>query len=82
MSVPWTSRIGVALVHTYQLLISPLVGGACRFEPSCSEYAIKAIEQHGLFAGGRLAARRVMKCHPFGPHGLDPVPGDSRSTRP
>ena len=82
MPVPWTSRLAVALVHTYQLLLSPFVGGACRFEPSCSTYAIQAIEQHGFFAGGRLAARRVMKCHPFGPHGLDPVPGDSRSTRP
>lgn len=82
MSLPWTSRAGVALVHAYQLLISPFVGGACRFEPSCSKYAITAIEQHGLFAGGRLAVRRVMKCHPLGPHGFDPVPGNSRSTRP
>jgi uncharacterized protein len=81
MPVRWTSRIGVALIHAYQLLVSPFVGGACRFEPSCSTYAIQAIEQHGLLAGGRLAARRVMKCHPFGPHGLDPVPGDSRPTR-
>ena len=82
MPLPWTSRLGVALVQTYQLLLSPFVGGACRFEPSCSTYAIQAIEQHGLISGGRLAVRRVMKCHPFGPHGLDPVPGDSRSTRP
>ena len=82
MSVPWTSRIGVAVVRAYQLLLSPFAGGACRFDPSCSAYAIKAIELHGLLAGGRLAARRVMKCHPFGAHGFDPVPGDSRSTRP
>lgn len=82
MSVPWTSRIGVALVHAYQLVLSPFVGGGCRFEPSCSTYAITAIEQHGLLAGGRLAARRLMKCHPFGAHGFDPVPGRSRSTRP
>ena len=82
MPLPWTSRLGVALVQTYQLLLSPFVGGACRFEPSCSTYAIQAIEQHGLISGGRLAVRRVMKCHPFGPHGLDPVPGDPRSTRP
>jgi putative membrane protein insertion efficiency factor len=81
MRVPWTSRVGVALVRAYQLLLSPFAGGACRFEPSCSAYAIEAIEQHGLFAGGRLAVRRVMKCHPFGPHGLDPVPGATRSTR-
>lgn len=81
MPVSWTSRVVVALVHTYQLLLSPFLGGACRFEPSCSNYAVTAIEQHGLIAGGRLAVRRVLKCHPFGPHGLDPVPGDSRSTR-
>jgi uncharacterized protein len=82
MRVSWTARIGVAFVHAYQLLLSPFTGGACRFEPSCSAYAIEAIERHGLLIGGRLAVRRVLKCHPFGPHGLDPVPGDSRSTRP
>lgn len=81
MRVSLTARIVVALVHTYQLLVSPFLGGACRFEPSCSHYAVRAIEQHGLIAGGRLAVRRVLKCHPFGPHGLDPVPGDSRPTR-
>ena len=81
MRVSWTSRIVVALVHAYQLLLSPFLGGACRFEPSCSNYAVTAIEQHGVLAGGRLAVRRVLKCHPLGPHGLDPVPGDSRSTR-
>ena len=82
MPIRWTTRIAVALIHAYQLLLSPLAGGACRFEPSCSAYAIEAIERHGILAGGRLAVRRVMKCHPFGPHGLDPVPGDTRSTRP
>jgi putative membrane protein insertion efficiency factor len=81
MHIKWTTRIAVALVHAYQLLLSPFTGGSCRFEPSCSAYAIEAIERYGLIAGGRLAARRVMKCHPFGPHGLDPVPGDIRSTR-
>lgn len=81
MRVSWPSRIAVALVHAYQLLLSPFMGGACRFEPSCSKYAVTAIEQHGVLAGGRLAVRRVLKCHPFGPHGLDPVPGDSRSNR-
>jgi putative membrane protein insertion efficiency factor len=76
-----TGRIGVVLVHAYQLLLSPLLGGACRFEPSCSTYAISAFEKHGLLRGGWLALRRVMKCHPFGPHGLDPVPDDSPSAR-
>lgn len=82
MTTPhWSSRVGVAVVHVYQLLLSPFLGGACRFEPSCSAYAVTAIEQYGLLAGGKLAARRIMKCHPFGSHGIDPVPGNPRSTR-
>lgn len=82
MAVPWTARLGVAFVHAYQLLLSPFLGGACRFEPSCSKYAIVAFERHGLLVGGWFALRRVLKCHPFGPQGLDPVPGESRLTRP
>jgi putative membrane protein insertion efficiency factor len=74
--------LGIVLVKAYQLLLSPFVGGACRFEPSCSTYAITAFEQHGFWRGGWLACRRIIKCHPFGPHGFDPVPGDSRSSRP
>lgn len=81
MNRPWPTRIGVGLVHGYQLLLSPFLGGACRFEPSCSAYAIQAIERHGLLAGARLALRRIMKCHPFGSHGFDPVPGDGRPNR-
>jgi putative membrane protein insertion efficiency factor len=81
MSMRWTTRLGVAAVHAYQLVLSPFLGGSCRFEPSCSHYAIAAISQHGLRRGGWLAVRRILKCHPFGPHGLDPVPGDSRSAR-
>ena len=82
MRVTLMTRVALALIHAYQLLLSPFTGGSCRFEPSCSAYAIEAIERHGLIAGGRLAVRRVIKCHPFGPHGLDPVPGDTRSIRP
>ncbi|MDA1305665.1 MAG: membrane protein insertion efficiency factor YidD [Acidobacteria bacterium] len=67
-------RLGVVLVRTYQMLLSPFSGGACRFEPSCSEYAITAIELHGLLRGMRLTLVRVSKCHPFGSHGVDPVP--------
>ncbi len=70
----WSRRFGVLLVHSYQVLVSPFMGGACRFEPSCSAYAITALEQHGLWRGARLALRRVTKCHPFGSHGVDPVP--------
>jgi len=68
---------GVAVVRAYQLLLSPFFGGACRFDPSCSTYAITAFRQHGLIRGGWLALRRVARCHPFGSHGFDPVPGDS-----
>jgi len=69
--------VGVAIVHAYQLFLSPFLGGACRFDPSCSTYAIAAFRQHGLIRGGWLAVRRIGRCHPFGSHGFDPVPGDS-----
>lgn len=73
--------LGILIVKAYQLLLSPFAGGACRFEPSCSAYAIGAFESHGLLRGGWLTFRRITKCHPFGPHGLDPVPGDHPSSR-
>ncbi|MEZ5316665.1 MAG: membrane protein insertion efficiency factor YidD [Vicinamibacterales bacterium] len=64
----------MTLVHAYQLLLSPFVGGACRFEPSCSKYAVEALERHGLLRGTWLAVRRLMRCHPFAAPGIDPVP--------
>jgi len=70
----WTVRLGVTLVRAYQLLLSPFAGGACRFYPTCSEYAMEAITTHGLARGGWLAIRRVSRCHPFAGHGVDPVP--------
>jgi putative membrane protein insertion efficiency factor len=63
MRVSWTSRIVVALVHTYQLLLSPFLGGACRFEPSCSNYAVTAIEQHGVIARTGEAAADALEVH-------------------
>jgi putative membrane protein insertion efficiency factor len=70
-----SARFGVLLVRAYQLLLGPFMGGACRFEPSCSEYAVAAIAEHGLVRGSVLAARRVARCHPFGhAAGSDPVP--------
>ena len=71
-SIP--ALVAIALVRIYQLLISPFLGPACRFEPSCSRYAIEAIERHGVLRGGRLAARRLARCHPLGSSGFDPVP--------
>jgi putative membrane protein insertion efficiency factor len=67
-------RVGLVVIRGYQLLIAPFSGGACRFEPTCSAYAVEAIERHGAVRGGRLALRRVARCHPFAQPGLDPVP--------
>ncbi|MBZ9556661.1 MULTISPECIES: membrane protein insertion efficiency factor YidD [Modicisalibacter] len=65
----------VALIKGYQLLISPLLGPRCRFWPSCSHYALEALRCHGLRRGGWLAVKRILRCHPASPGGLDPVPG-------
>jgi putative membrane protein insertion efficiency factor len=67
-------RFAVTLVRGYQLLLAPFSGGACRFEPSCSAYAMEAIEIHGAVRGLWLAVRRVLRCHPFSTAGIDPVP--------
>ena len=74
------ARVGMLVIHAYQLLLSPFSGGACRFEPSCSAYAIEALERHGALRGSWLAIRRVARCHPLSSPGLDPVP--PASTRP
>lgn len=66
--------VALALIRLWQLTISPLLGPACRFEPSCSRYAAEAIERFGVLRGGTLAVRRVGRCHPFHPGGFDPVP--------
>jgi putative membrane protein insertion efficiency factor len=64
-----------AMIRVYQLLISPLLGPRCRFMPSCSAYAAEAIAVHGPARGLWLGARRVLRCHPWGDGGYDPVPG-------
>ena len=61
-------------VRAYRLVASPWVGNACRFQPTCSAYAIEAIERHGAGRGFWLALRRIGRCHPWSPGGLDPVP--------
>lgn len=66
--------LGVKLLHGYRYLLSPWVGNQCRFYPSCSHYAEKALTTHGFLAGIYLTARRLIKCHPWHPGGLDPVP--------
>jgi putative membrane protein insertion efficiency factor len=64
----------VAGLRVYKRLVSPLLPPACRFAPTCSEYAAEAIEKHGLVRGVRLAAGRIVKCAPWHPGGFDPVP--------
>lgn len=73
----WSVRIGVGAVRLYQIFLSPFLGGHCRFHPSCSVYAIEAIETHGLWRGTRLAMARMGRCHPWGGQGYDPVPPPS-----
>jgi putative membrane protein insertion efficiency factor len=62
------------LVRAYQLILGPFLGGACRFYPSCSNYAMQAIERHGARRGAALAAKRLLRCHPFSQGGVDLVP--------
>ena len=68
------ARILVTFVRGYQIAISPLLPPACRYTPSCSQYAIEALQRHGALKGGWLALRRIGRCHPFRPGGYDPVP--------
>lgn len=67
-------RLLLALVRGYRLLLSPWWGNQCRFTPTCSEYAIEALERHGAARGTWLAMRRVARCHPWRHGGFDPVP--------
>lgn len=68
-------RAMIFLIRTYQTTLSPrFSGGACRYTPTCSQYAIEAIEVHGVFKGSLLAARRILRCNPLFKGGYDPVP--------
>jgi putative membrane protein insertion efficiency factor len=68
------ARVLMAAVRLYRLLLSPWLGSACRFEPTCSAYALLALDNHGAAAGSYLAAARLLRCHPWCAGGLDPVP--------
>lgn len=64
----------ILLIRFYQGAISPMFPGACRFQPTCSQYALEAIRRHGPLKGGWLALKRICRCHPWGGSGYDPVP--------
>ena len=66
-------KLILAFLLCYQRFVSPLTAPACRFYPSCSEYALQAIKRYGLWCGLWLSLRRILKCHPFHPGGYDPV---------
>ncbi|HEX8515379.1 MAG TPA: membrane protein insertion efficiency factor YidD [Bacteroidia bacterium] len=68
------SYLFIGLIKLYQYSISPLLGPACRFTPSCSQYGVEALKKHGFLKGIYLAVKRFSSCHPWGGHGHDPVP--------
>lgn len=70
----FAARILSLPVKAYRLIFSPWVGHNCRYQPTCSAYALEALEKHGAIKGGWLAARRILRCHPWGKSGYDPVP--------
>ena len=70
------ARILIGAVRVYQLAISSWTPSSCRFMPSCSAYAIEALERHGALRGAWLTLRRLGRCHPWGGHGYDPVPAE------
>jgi putative membrane protein insertion efficiency factor len=72
----------VALVRVYQHVLSPLWPATCRYVPTCSQYAVEALRLHGPLRGGWLALRRIGRCHPWGRHGWDPVPGSPDAAHP
>ena len=68
------SRLFLSLIRIYKMMISPYMPGQCRFDPTCSAFAFEAIEIRGVVTGSWLAAKRVIRCHPGGSSGYDPVP--------
>ena len=72
------TRLAVGSLRAYQALVSPVLPSACRFAPTCSEYAKLALVEHGVLRGGALAVWRLARCHPFHPGGYDPPPARAR----
>ena len=75
------ARVVALPVRGYRLLLSPWVGHACRFQPSCSAYALEALEAHGALRGSWLTLRRIARCHPWGSAGIDNVPPSAKAVR-
>ena len=73
MANPLT-KLFIAIIRFYQLVISPILPSACRYTPSCSAYGIEALKKHGAIRGSVLTIKRIMRCNPWGGHGEDPVP--------
>jgi len=67
-------KIFIWLIRGYQKILSPLLGAQCRYTPTCSQYAVEALQKHGALKGSWLAFKRILSCNPFGGHGYDPVP--------
>lgn len=70
----WFAAPLIALIKIYQYAISPMLGRSCRFDPSCSAYAVEALRRYGAIKGTWMATRRIGRCHPWHPGGYDPVP--------
>jgi putative membrane protein insertion efficiency factor len=68
------SLLFLAIIKAYKVLISPILPPSCRYTPTCSDYGAQAIQKYGPFKGGWLTIKRIMRCHPWGGHGYDPVP--------
>ncbi|MEM9173334.1 MAG: membrane protein insertion efficiency factor YidD [Pseudomonadota bacterium] len=77
-SLSLAQRLVILPVRAYQLLISPWLGANCRFYPTCSSYCEEAVRTHGAWRGGWLSVRRLLRCHPWGGFGFDPVPEQTR----
>ena len=74
-------KLILGLIKLYQYTLSPLLGSNCRFHPTCSAYAVEAIDKYGVVRGGYLSLRRLIKCHPFHSGGFDPVPDSKRLSK-
>jgi putative membrane protein insertion efficiency factor len=67
-------RVFIFMIRLYQKILSPVLGASCRYTPTCSQYAVEALQKHGIFKGSWLAIKRIVSCNPWGGHGYDPVP--------